>query len=80
MINTRAACRRAYLLPIALALGAFACAPYGRSLVPPGTTEPDKFLFDRGTAALNDKRWIPAREFLKQVVETYTQIPYRPDA
>ena len=80
MTNTRATCRWACLLPIALTLGALACTPYGRSLVPPGTTEPDKFLFDRGTTALNEKRWITAREFLKQVVETYTQSPYRPDA
>jgi outer membrane protein assembly factor BamD len=31
-------------------------------------------------AALNQKKWITAREFLKQLVETYTQSPYRPDA
>jgi len=81
VLLTRATCRRPRWLLIVLALGAaFACAPYGRSLVPPGTTEPDKFLFDRGTAALNEKRWLTAREFLKQVVETYTQSPYRPDA
>jgi outer membrane protein assembly factor BamD len=48
--------------------------------VPPGTSQPDKFLFDRGTAALNEKKWLTAREFFKQVVETYTQSPYRPDA
>jgi outer membrane protein assembly factor BamD len=60
--------------------GALACGPGGRTLVPPGTTEPDKFLFERGMAALNQKKWITAREFLKQLVETYTQSPYRPDA
>src|SRR2546427_4784859 len=81
VITTRAACRRARLFPIVVALGAaLACAGYGRTVVPPGTTEPDKFLFDRGTTALNDKKWLTAREFLKQVVETYTQSPYRPDA
>ena len=48
--------------------------------MPPGTTEPDKFLFDKGTEALNDKKWLTAREFFKQVTETYTQSPYRPDA
>lgn len=57
-----------------------ACAAQTRQLVPPGTTEPDKFLFDKGTAALNEKKWLVAREFLKQVVENYTQSPYRPDA
>ncbi len=49
------------------------CRP-GRDL------EPDKFLFDKGTAALNAKKWLTAREFFKQVTETYTQSPYRPDA
>jgi outer membrane protein assembly factor BamD len=79
--TTRAACRRARLFSIVVVLGAsFACAGYGRNTLPPGTTEPDKFLFDRGMTALNDKKWLTAREFLKQVVETYTQSPYRPDA
>ena len=69
------------MFAVVVALGtALACASYGRNQVPPGTTEPDKFLFDRGMAALNDKKWLTAREFLKQVVETYTQSPYRPDA
>jgi len=81
VIATGAACRRARLFSIVVVLGAsLACAGYGRNTLPPGTTEPDKFLFDRGMAALNDKKWLTAREFLKQVVETYTQSPYRPDA
>jgi outer membrane protein assembly factor BamD len=81
VITTGAACRRARVFSIVAVLGAsLACAGYGRNTLPPGTTEPDKFLFDRGMAALNDKKWLTSREFLKQVVETYTQSPYRPDA
>jgi outer membrane protein assembly factor BamD len=57
-----------------------ACAGTTRGSVPAGTTEPDKFLFDKGTAALNSKKWLTAREFFKQVTETYTQSAYRPDA
>jgi outer membrane protein assembly factor BamD len=57
-----------------------ACASGGRRSVPPGTAQPDKFLFDRGTTELNDKHWLTAREFFKQVTETYTQSPLRPDA
>lgn len=64
----------------ALALCAAACASNPRGLVPPGTSEPDKFLFDKGTEALNAKKWLTAREFFKQVTETYTQSSYRPDA
>jgi outer membrane protein assembly factor BamD (BamD/ComL family) len=67
------------VLPLAMTLSG-ACAPTTRALVPPGTTEPDKFLFDRGMTLLGEKKWLTAREFLKQVVETYTQSPYRPDA
>lgn len=66
---------------IALAIAAAsACASNPRGLVPAGTAEPDKFLFEKGTEALNAKKWLTAREFFKQVVETYTQSPYRPDA
>ena len=57
-----------------------ACGSRTRGVVPPGTAEPDKFLFDRGTEALNDKKWLTAREFFRQVTESYTQSPYRPDA
>jgi outer membrane protein assembly factor BamD len=58
----------------------FACAQQTRNVVPSGTPEPDKFLYDKGDAALKAKKWITAREYFKQVVETYTQSPYRPDA
>jgi outer membrane protein assembly factor BamD len=69
------------VIAVALALAsAFACASSSRRSVPVGTPDPDKFLFDRGTEALNAKKWLTAREFFKQVTETYTQSPYRPDA
>jgi len=71
---------RAAILALVLAALVGACSSRQRSLVPPGTTQPDQFLFERGTAALNDRKWLTAREFFKQVVETYTQSPYRPDA
>ena len=84
MINTRDRCSvgtwaRACALAVALA-AATACASAPRSSVPTGTTDPDKFLFDKGTEALNNKKWLTAREFFKQVTETYTASPYRPDA
>jgi outer membrane protein assembly factor BamD len=67
-------------LAIALTTAAAACASRTRGAVPAGTAEPDKFLFDKGTESLNDKKWLTAREFFKQVTETYTQSPFRPDA
>jgi outer membrane protein assembly factor BamD len=57
-----------------------ACASSGRGAVPPGTPQPDRFLFDRGNEALEAERWLTSREYFKQVTETYTQSPYRPDA
>src|SRR5436309_12281767 len=68
------------LLSIGLLTAAAACGGRHAGLVPPGTSEPDHFLFDKGTAALNAKKWLTSREFFKQVVETYVQSPYRPDS
>ena len=70
---------RAALLAAGVA-AASGCASGSRGTVPTGTTEPDKFLFDKGTEALNKKKWLTAREYFKQVTETYTQSPYRPDS
>lgn len=58
-----------------------ACASGGRrNAVPPGTQQPDQFLYERGNEELGRKRWLTAREYYKQVTETYTQSPVRPDA
>jgi len=64
----------------ALVLSIGCTAGTTRNVVPSGTSEPDKFLFDKGSDALKGKHWITAREYFKQVVETYTQSPFRPDA
>src|SRR5262249_1823058 len=47
--------------------GASGCATTGRRAAPPGTSQPDRFLFEKGTDALNQKKWLVAREFFKQV-------------
>ena len=67
------------LLVVALA-AATGCLSDTRGAVPTGTLEPDKFLFDKGNEALTAKKWVAAREYFKQVVETYTGSVYRPDA
>ena len=56
-----------------------ACAS-SRTAVPQGTAEPDKFLFDRGSAALKDKRWVTAREHFSRLIDSYPQSPFRADA
>jgi len=64
-----------------LATLASACASAsGRQAAPPGTAQPDQFLYERGNAALERRKWLTAREYFKQVTETYTQSPVRPDA
>ena len=64
----------------ALVLTVGCASATSRQVVPAGTQEPDRFLFDKGDTALKAKRWLTAREYFKQVVETYTQSPLRPDA
>jgi outer membrane protein assembly factor BamD len=64
----------------AVALAAGCASANGRRAVPPGTPQPDQFLYDRGQESLDNKKWLTAREFFKQVTETYTQSPVRPDA
>lgn len=67
------------LLLLATVISACASAN-GRRAVPPGTAQPDQYLYDRGKEALDNRKWLTAREFFKQVTETYTQSPVRPDA
>jgi outer membrane protein assembly factor BamD len=47
---------------------------------PVGTLEPDKFLWERGTAELNRKHWLNSREYFRQLMDSYPQSPYRADA
>jgi outer membrane protein assembly factor BamD len=51
-----------------------------RGAVPPGTAQPDQFLYDKGIAALKDKKWLSAREYFTQINDNYAQSPLRPDA
>ena len=67
-------------LALALALAVAACGSHRRDSVPVGTSEPDKFLFDKGTAAAKDRKWLNAREYFRNIVDNYPQSPYRPDA
>jgi outer membrane assembly lipoprotein YfiO len=66
-------------LSAALAAGCGGSNP--QAVMPaPGTVDPDKFLFDRGVAAVEKKHYIEAREYFKRVVDGYPQSPYRADA
>ena len=55
------------------------CAKKSDTL-PPGTVDADKFLFERGSEAAKDRKWLNAREYFRNLVDNYPQSPYRPDA
>ena len=48
--------------------------------MPAGTAQPDQFLCEQGVQALAKEKWLTAREYFKQVNESYIQSPLRPDA
>jgi outer membrane protein assembly factor BamD len=77
----RAALRPRLLAVPALVLLIIAggCAERGTK-IPPGTNQPDQFLFERGTVALKEKRWFTAREFFQTLIDTYPQSLHRADA
>ena len=56
------------------------CGGEKKGAVPPGQVDADKFLFDKGTTAASNHKWIQAREYFRNVVDNYPQSVYRPDA
>ena len=75
---SRGLCLILFFLTMAIALGS-GCAS-GPTRPPTGTPEPDKFLFERGNEALEKKRWLVAREYFRELIDTYPQTPHRADA
>jgi outer membrane protein assembly factor BamD len=67
-------------LAVALSLALAGACAGGSSRPPTGSPEPDKFLFERGTEALKDRKWLRAREYFRQLVDTYPQSAYRADS
>ncbi len=63
-----------------LLLASLAACSTGLKRPPVGTLEPDKFLWERGTAQLNDRHWLTAREYFRQLIDSYPQSTYRADA
>jgi outer membrane protein assembly factor BamD len=51
-----------------------------KDVIPANVPNPDRFLFERGEAALKEKKWLNAREYFRQVVDNYPQSPLRPEA
>ena len=68
------------LLCASLALVLTAACSTAPRRPPTGTPEPDRFLFERGTEELNQKDWFTAREYFRQLVDSYPQSQFRGDA
>jgi outer membrane protein assembly factor BamD len=61
-------------------LAGFVACTSGSRKPPVGTLEPDKFLWERGTQELNKKHWLTAREYFRELMDSYPQSQYRADA
>jgi outer membrane protein assembly factor BamD len=79
VVNTRARLGAALSLVFVIFAGLSACTG-GPKRPPVGTLEPDKFLFERGTQELNRKHWLTAREYFRELMDSYPQSQYRADA
>ncbi len=51
-----------------------------RELVPTGMLEADRYLFEKASELLVKHKWILARQYLMQLIDSYPQSSYRPDA
>ena len=79
MKTQRIARRLCLAAPLAL-LGLVAACAGSSTRVPTGTPEPDKFLWERGSSSLTERKWFTAREYFRQLVDAYPQSPFRADA
>jgi outer membrane protein assembly factor BamD len=66
-------------LLMALVVSAAACVRPLR-MPAPGEQEPDKYLFDRGSEALKEEKWLEAREYFQRLVDQFPQSNYRQEA
>ena len=69
-----------YAAVLLLLIAAGACTGGGPKKPPTGTLEPDKFLYERGSENLGRKRWLVAREYFRQLVDSYPTSQYRAEA
>ena len=68
------------LLPVLVALALASGCGARQETLPANTAQPDRFLFERGNAALKEEEWANARTYFQQIVDGYPQSPVRPDA
>jgi outer membrane protein assembly factor BamD len=64
-------------LAVAVSFCAVAC---GGSRPVTSPADADKLLLDRGNTALKDRKWITARQYFSELLESYPQSPLRAEA
>ena len=57
-----------------------ACTPPEPAALPPGTPEPDRYLFEHGSTLFEEEDWDKATTVFRRLVDVYPQSPYRFDA
>lgn len=70
----------AFFVFVGVALGCVAACGGKKNVLPANIANPDRYLFDKGAAALKERKWTEAREYYKQVVDNYPGSPLRSDA
>jgi outer membrane protein assembly factor BamD len=79
VVHTRARLTAAVSFVFVILAGFAACTS-GPKKPPVGSLEPDKFLWERGSQELDKKHWLTAREYFRQLMDSYPQSQYRADA
>lgn len=67
-------------LTVALIIAVSLAACGAKKNIPPPGAEADEYLYMRGVEAINDQKWVDARQYFQQIVDNYPQSPRRPDA
>jgi outer membrane protein assembly factor BamD len=63
---------------VAGTIGVLSACASGPMRPPTGLPDPDRFLYDNGTERLNRRDWFTAREYFRQLVDSYPQSEFRP--
>ena len=62
-----------------LLMSGIACTAEDPAALPPGTPEPDRYLFEHGSTLFEDEDWDKAETVFRRLVDVYPQSPYRFD-